>query len=508
MSTCFSTAVSFNIQENQRLQGMIFSCLFNKCTIRQRVITLNIMAMLLIMGLIGLYSYQVMSLERNLLVMEQGDDLFNHLLELRRHEKNIMLQLGTDNIEKTEDLLETLEEQFDALEPELEKKITHQAFVQLHESFIKYQTVFNRWCAADDCQKTATISLDSHLIRNQGQELLNNAAQLVRLIRQNASQDFKQILFWITFVPIVVFLFGAIVNFVFGRGILTRLASLQKATKNLAAGEFKPIETIDSSDEISTLIINFNQMVEALEQKQEELLQSKKMASIGTFSSGIAHEINNPLNNISLSTDALLEEFSEMSGEEIKEILDDIMAQTERASKIVRNLLDFSRAQSSEMQPFHIDFIIHKTTDLIANELKIHNIVLQKKIPDLLPRINGDLQKLQQVFLNLIINAEQAIGTDGMISVITQATDDGYIRTDIIDTGPGIAPEHLEQIFDPFFTTKEAGKGTGLGLSIVYGIVKKHGGFIEVSSKIREGTKFSVYLPIYQEPEEREGDGP
>jgi signal transduction histidine kinase len=281
---------------------------------------------------------------------------------------------------------------------------------------------------------------------------------------------------------------------------------LRKATKDLAAGEFKVIETTDmSSDEISRLINNFNQMVVALKQKQEELIQSKKMASIGTFSSGIAHEINNPLNNISLSADTLIEEFDSMKEEEVLEILDDIMIQTERASKIVRNLLDFSRIQSAEMQPLDIRLILHKTAELIANELRIHKIVLNKDIADQLPLINGDMQKLQQVFLNLIINAEQAIGEYGTITMKAWVTDKGFIRTDICDNGPGISQENLDQIFDPFFTTREAGKGTGLGLAIVYGIVKEHGGYIEVASTLGEGTSFSVYLPLYREQKQIEG---
>jgi signal transduction histidine kinase len=114
-----------------------------------------------------------------------------------------------------------------------------------------------------------------------------------------------------------------------------------------------------------------------------------------------------------------------------------------------------------------------------------------------------------QVFLNLIINAEQAIGEYGRIEISAHKTDDGYVRVDVSDTGPGISPEHLDQIFDPFFTTKEAGKGTGLGLAIVYGIVEKHGGYIEVSSKVGEGTTFSVFLPAcpYESKEPEVGTG-
>jgi signal transduction histidine kinase len=336
-------------------------------------------------------------------------------------------------------------------------------------------------------------------VRKQGQELVDNAAELMRFSRKRINAGFKDILFWLTFLPAVAFCFGGIIFFFQVRSILTRLSSLKQGTKILAAGEFKPIPTSGYQDEITQLSLNFNQMVEALEQKQEELIQSKKMASIGTFSSGIAHEINNPLNNISLSADTLLEEFDDLDKDEVMDILNDVMSQTERASKIVHNLLNFSRSQSPEIQAMYIDFVLHKTTDLIANELRINQVTLIKDIEDMLPQVNGDLQKLQQVFLNLIINAEHAVAEGGTITVRARATDKGFIRTDIIDTGAGIAPEHVEQIFDPFFTTKEAGKGTGLGLSIVYAIVKKHDGYIEVASKLGEGTTFSVYLPICQD---------
>jgi len=459
---------------------------------------LNSITFVLILTLVSIYTYQLISLENKLVTMEQVDDLFNSILELRRYEKNIMLQLNENSVTKAEQSLDEVESYFEKLTPEINATVKKNLFMHLNDNFNEYKIVFDNWCAQEKCISGPAREKNSQMIRQQGQELVNNAAELVRLNRKNISLGFKEILFWLTFMPAVIFLGGAILFFSQVKNILKRLSSLKQGTKDLAAGEFKVIPATGTSpDEITGLIGNFNQMVETLEQKQEQLVQSKKMASIGTFSSGIAHEINNPLNNISLSTDTLLEEFDSMEEEEIKEILDDIMAQTERASKIVRNLLDFSRVQSSEMQSLYIDFILHKTTDLIENELRIHKIDLNKDIPDLLPQINGDLQKLQQVFLNLIINAEQAIENYGTITVRARQTDNEYIRTDICDTGPGIAQENLEQIFDPFFTTKEAGKGTGLGLSIVYGIVKEHGGYIEVASTLGEGTTFSVYLPVF-----------
>ena len=493
---------------------MQFPSFFSHYTIRQRLILLNYITISLIIALVSIYSYQLVSLEHKLVIMEQTDDLFNSILELRRYEKNILLQLeDEDNLSRAEQSLEGISALFKKLSPKIKELPGNDLFLSLQDNFREYRDTFANWCADEDCVQFAAQREENIVIRQLGQELVDNAAELDRINRKYISQGFKKIFFWLTFIPVVIFVSGAIIFFTHVKNILNRLSSLQKATRDMAAGEIKPIPTLKNPDEITELVISFNKAVydvrvktEELKQKQEELIQSKKMATIGTFSSGIAHEINNPLNNISLSTDTLLEEFDSMDEEEIKEILEDIMAQTERASKIVRNLLDFSRAKSSETEPLYIDFILHKTIDLIENELNIHKITLEKYIDDNLPMINGDLQKLQQVFLNLIINAEQAIGENGKISVHSLETDNGYIRTSISDNGPGIAPEHLSQIFDPFFTTKEAGQGTGLGLSIVYGIVKKHGGYIEVASELGEGTTFSVYLPVYRENEEQKSN--
>ena len=471
---------------------------FNPKSIKQRLMILYGITIVLILALVGIYTLQVVALENKLEAMEKVEDVFNSILGLRRYEKNIMLRLGEKNVISADQSLEQIESLLTALAPHIKTDQEQMLFERLSAYFFNYKTVFDRWCATEECVAHAAEQKDSNVVRQQGQKLMESAAELARANRKNISHGFKVVLFWLTFMPAAVLLNGVILFFSQMKSILNRLDSFKQGTKSLAAGEFKQLPMVDPPDEITQLVKNFNEMVVALEQKQEELIQSKKMASIGTFSSGIAHEINNPLNNISLSTDTLIEEFNVIDEVETKEILDDIMAQTERASKIVRNLLDFSRAQSSETQDMYIDFVIHKTTDLIANELQIHKISLKKDIADMLPQVNGDLHKLQQVFLNLIINAEQAIGDFGSIIVKVRVTDNGFIRTDIIDNGPGITQENLEQVFDPFFTTKEAGKGTGLGLSIVYGIIKKHNGYIEVSSELGEGTTFSVYLPVLE----------
>ncbi len=481
--------------------------MFNPYTIRHRLLMLGAVTICMLIALVSMYSFQFVSLENKLVTMEQVDDLFNGILELRRFEKNIMLHLNSDSVSEANQAQETIRTMLKQWTTSTEAPQELRVLSTLQQDFLEYTDIFKQWCASEGCKESRNEK--GHQVRKLGQKLIDDASLLARLNRKNISQGFKEILFWLTFMPAALFSVGAIIFFHQTRNILHRLSILKQATKNLAAGKFRIIKLPPGSspDEVSGLIENFNQMVEALEQKQEQLIQSKKMASIGTFSSGIAHEINNPLNNISLSADILLEEADSMDEAESREILRDIIEQTERASKIVRNLLDFSRAQASDKEPLYIDFVLHKTTDLIANELRIHKISLHKDIADQLPRINGDLRKLQQVFLNLIINAEQAIGDFGRISIRARATDNGYVRVDINDTGPGISPDNLDRIFDPFFTTKEAGKGTGLGLAIVYGIVEKHGGYIEVTSKVDHGTTFSVYLPAYDDNENMESAG-
>jgi len=453
--------------------------------------------------LIAINSYQVISLENDLLTMEKVDGLMNNILELRRYEKNILLKIEKGSVQKAMQSLYFINKDIKVLEPQLAKGVVSSSFSSLVSNFNSYKNVFKRWCALNLCPDSAQGKRDIARIRQFGRNMVNDGEKLVRHIRESLRVKFKKIMFGLTVVSILIFSCGAAITYSQTKNILRRLISLRQATRDLAAGKFTPIHVPRAHDETTNLIVSFNKMVEALEQKQEQLIQSKKMASIGTFSSGIAHEINNPLNNISLSADMLMEEFDELDKDEAREILEDIMAQTERASKIVRNLLDFSRVHATKMESLRIEEVLEKTKSLIVNELRIHKIALETEIADNLAPVYGDFQKLQQVFLNLIINAEQAIGEYGRIVLKAMPTSDDAIRIDVSDTGPGIDQEHLERIFDPFFTTKEAGKGTGLGLAIVYGIVEKHGGYVEVASKLGEGTTFSVYLPVYHDEKNR-----
>jgi signal transduction histidine kinase len=240
-------------------------------------------------------------------------------------------------------------------------------------------------------------------------------------------------------------------------------------------------------------------MTNELQERQEQLLQSRKIAAIGTLTSGIAHELNNPINNIFLTAEALKEDFHELSEEDALSLVQDVLSQSERAAEIVRELLDFSRSERPEFETVAIPALLNDTVKLVRNQLMLNGIELRHDIPETLPIISGDRKSLRQAFLNLLINAIQAMPGGGTLSIRAYVPNgEPWLKVDVEDTGKGIPPENLSRIFEPFFTTKEVGRGTGLGLSVTYGILEKHGGRVEVASVVGQGSTFTVSLPIRQ----------
>ncbi|MBT4511988.1 MAG: PAS domain S-box protein [Chloroflexi bacterium] len=235
--------------------------------------------------------------------------------------------------------------------------------------------------------------------------------------------------------------------------------------------------------------------LEQLKSSQAQLMQSDKLAAIGQLVSGVAHELNNPLMAIS-GTVELMQVY--VNDDLAKEDLQNLHSNTMRATSIVSNLLSFARKSEPEKKYISINETIESVIRLRSYELNLDDIELVEYLDDTLPNTMADFQQLQQVFLNFIINAEQAIKEahgKGKIFIQTRLTGD-YVRIDFIDDGPGIPHEVKARIFEPFFTTKDVGKGTGLGLSICYGIIQEHNGQISVESAVGKGTTFSIELPV------------
>jgi two-component system NtrC family sensor kinase len=232
----------------------------------------------------------------------------------------------------------------------------------------------------------------------------------------------------------------------------------------------------------------------------EQIIQSQKLASIGELSSGIAHEINNPLAIIRQEGEwmsRLLNKSGLGEREELKDVQESlkvVIQQVDRCKEITHNLLDFARKREPVFQEFNVSEVIEGMTRLVEKEAQKNNVTITREYQADLPPVFGDPPLLRQVVLNLLTNAAHAIGQDGVITITTRAAGDA-LEIIITDTGAGIPPENLAKVFDPFFTTKPAGRGTGLGLSICYGIIQKMGGRISVESRVGQGTAFTVSLP-------------
>ncbi len=254
------------------------------------------------------------------------------------------------------------------------------------------------------------------------------------------------------------------------------------------------IASIITMDENEVLII-INDITEERE-RQERLYLTDRLASVGEMASGIAHELNNPLTGV-IGLSQLLTDEEKLPGE-IKEDVQAIYSEAQRAAGVVRNLLTFARKHAVVREPIQLNKVLEDVLKLRKYEDKVNNIIVNTSFDTELPVTMADYFQMQQVFLNILLNAENAMTeahSGGTLTVTTKRVD-GTIRISLTDDGPGIPKNNLGHIFDPFFTTKEVGKGTGLGLSICYGIVSSHGGKISVQSELGKGANFIVELPI------------
>jgi PAS domain S-box-containing protein len=242
------------------------------------------------------------------------------------------------------------------------------------------------------------------------------------------------------------------------------------------------------------------------EKRQQEmhLLQAEKMSSIGLLAAGVAHEINNPLTSVAGYAEALLRRFREdpemaedQRLEDFPKYLGVIIKESYRCKGIIDCLLSFSRKSDGSAEQVNINTILQEVLELVRHKSRYEKVEIREAFQPDLPLIKADAAGLRQVFMNLLINAHQAIKGSGFVEISTRANSSEVV-IQVRDSGCGIAPDHLDRIWDPFFTTKSVGQGLGLGLAVTYNIIKKQGGEIQVESKEGQGSKFTVRLPVCQ----------
>jgi two-component system NtrC family sensor kinase len=471
-------------------------------TIRSRLIIILIVCFSFIAGLSAVDYYNIFTLEKKLLLIEKFGDFKGDILELRRYEKNYFLTGRAIHLEQMNHYLSKTEKSFFELKEEIKRVLDVSEYTQCAVAFKEYHQILkHKEETVDEGHNEETVGegvSDVENLRALGTILTTFSEKLINEKRIRIGRVLKQMLIMPIAFSAGFFLLVIFVIQLTWEDILKPLALLQTAAENASQGIFNPIgHVIRKKNEVSQCIVAFNKMVEEIDTGQEQMLQSRKLASNGTFTSGIAHELNNPINNICLIVDSLIEDEDSLLSEDRMKQYNDLMEQAERSTEIVKNLLEFSRTDQGQFENISLTEMVAKTTRLLKNELNIKRVKFHARIQENLPKIRIDKSRLQQALVNLLLNGIQAMPGGGELT-LTIESDPGsdYIRIDVRDTGTGIPKEQLGSIFDPFFTTKKEGEGTGLGLSVTYNIIQRHNGKISVESTLGKGTCFSIFLPV------------
>jgi signal transduction histidine kinase len=340
------------------------------------------------------------------------------------------------------------------------------------------------------------LDMEITALRKTGEGILVVSKELDKTAREKVdSFNHRSRNAILIFFPL--FLIVGIGTFLFMIGnIVRRLQLLTGVVERTGEGLFAPLPVSGrlrtSHDEVDILIGKFNVMEEHLAQREQELLQSKKLAAIGTLAAGVAHELNNPLNNIHTTAQRLMKKTGEETSPFVKKGLDDIFGQTMRLKKIVGDLLQFARGREPHLRPVELRGLITGVYKHLSGTINTGNVRFQLSLHPEEIVLYADQEQLEQVFINLFTNAVDAVQGEGTLDVSARE-EAGGVDIRLSDSGPGMSKETVEKAFEPFYTTKP--RGTGLGLAIVFNIIQKHHGRISIESREGRGTTFHISLP-------------
>ena len=462
---------------------------------------------LFVLGISVALVLNMYSVENRLRWLEIVNEFVAEIDQTRRFEKNYFLY-GTnlndavENAFQANDLLDRNSEEIGKLLGKSGQAVALQN-IKEYEGLLQRLEKLEQKGTKDAEYQRVKHEIEPQL-RKYGHQLLSYGQDLMRREKKSLTDAIARSRHITIYALIILLIFLGIHAFFLGTRLLRTIKRFSTYAQRIASGDYTPIMPARSyRDEFTELALAFNRMIQDLENREAVLIQSHKMRAVGTLTAGVAHELNNPLNNITLTADMLIEDYDTLSDAERKEMIGDVVNEAGRSKKIISNLLDFARESGSQLEPLDLVHLLKETINLASNQIKLSGIKIEFQTADNLPRVHGDSQQLEQVFLNLILNAIDASPKGSKIQVIIVPADDPhYLAVKIIDFGSGIPRHILGSIFDPFFTTKGKGKGTGLGLSVSQGIVGKHGGRIRVSSREGAGSSFTVTLPVTTIPAE------
>jgi two-component system NtrC family sensor kinase len=471
-------------------------------TIRQRTIIAAVSQAVLICIICAFVYISFRTIVSKLRAIEIIDDLNITVLEMRKAEKNYFLYKDESAITE---LIALGKEEFKGIQSEkgyISSNLGQETFEALQTKIRQYVEM------ANFIKEHPHITQDFEVkFRNLGHQLTQSLEVLLKQERKNVNHIIMFGVLTLIGSLGVLLLFQLVLWRYFSRLIIQELATMEPLIIKVSEGRFHEVAVapITPQNEIGIAIKAIADMARELEKREGELLQSGKLASLGVLISGVVHELGNPLNNISLMAQTYLSLYDMLGDEEKKTFMGDILNQSERIRKIMHNLLDFARQKKQELVEHNPGELVETSIGLVINHMKLADVELHKIITPNLPPVFVDAPQIEQVLVNLFVNAIQAMPKGGDLFVEVghdRESDSVFIK--VRDTGAGIPKDILPNIFDPFFSTKGT-KGTGLGLSVSYGIIRQNNGEITAESQEGVGTTFTIKLPCHGK-QEGEGD--
>lgn len=472
----------------------------------------TIVALVVALSLLSLIELRL--LEQKIVAGERISQFFDISLEIRRFEKNYFLYHQDEDLAENRAYVHRARALL-AAHADVFTVLSNAARVtKLGDDLDRYATLIDQYAA----DSTASGGAIAGRIRAIGKEIVTIAEDWSRVERKELQAQLDQhrlILFGsVSCIGLAVIAIGGLL----ARRVLRPLKEMERKMKEVASGHRAKLEMSSEEREFKSLTRAFNHVLHELEAHQRQLVHSEKLVALGTLLSGVAHELNNPLSNIATSTQILAEEADGEGSPDgavafRRELITQIDEETWRARHIVRSLLDYARDRDFRHEALPLAALVEDTLRLIRGQIPA-SIKIVVQIPETLAA-SGDRQRLQQVLLNLVRNAADAMPDGGEVRIVARLTrepclaqpperlvfgqctgEDEALEIVVGDNGSGIAPATLPRVFDPFFTTKDVGKGMGLGLFIVFEIIEEHGGCIAVESKAGRGTTFTIRLPL------------
>jgi two-component system NtrC family sensor kinase len=475
----------------------------------------------LIVGLSLFVFVELRLIESKVLSGERVAEMLNLTLEIRRFEKNYFLYKQQADGEENQAYVGLAQQQLRENFADFVSLSSAADMLLLRDHLTEYARLMTDYLAVQP-SPDASGELETR-IRRVGKDLVTLAENVAKAERVSLKISLERHRLSLGVSIALLIALVILIGHMLSRMVSRPLRLMEVNMQAVANGSRSQIAMATDDREVVSLTNAINHVLLELEQRQRHLVRSEKLASLGTLLSGVAHELNNPLSNISTSCQILLEDLDDpgpLNKDLQREMLAQIDEQTIRARNIVRALLDFARDRAFNREPLQLALLVSETLGFIRGQIP-SQVEISLEIPDSI-YIQGDKQRLQQVFLNLVNNAIEALEGAGDVKISAQRLDERHARENALnsglplrclpggdvveilieDNGHGIAPEILSRIFDPFFTTRDVGKGSGLGLFVVYEIIEEHGGCIVAESKPENGALFRLLLPLKNKDED------